>query len=110
MAMLMQNFLLQAVSPNFPTNYYLNTLFRWHVLGEREIADPGRPPYYSEEFFNIIKDTHFNTPLNVAWITLKQWYQILLERGVTHTTEAKDLPPILLTSRLEEKYPDMNIP
>ena len=110
MAMLIQNFLLQAVSPNFPTNFYLNSLFRWHVLEERHIADPGRPPYYSEEFFKIIKDTHFNSPLNVAWITLKQWYQILIERGVTHTTEAQDSPPILLPSHLEEKYPDINFP
>ena len=53
------------------TNYYLNSLYRWHVLGVRDIPDPGRPPYYSESFFNTIKDVHENIPLNVIWITLK---------------------------------------
>ena len=45
MAILIHNFLLQAVCPMFPTNYYLNTLFRWHVLDDRTVAEPGRPPY-----------------------------------------------------------------
>ena len=73
-AMLIHTFLAQAISPLFTTNFYLNSLYRWHVL--EEIPDPGRPPYYSEAFFSTIKDVKKNTPLNVTWITLKQWYQL----------------------------------
>ena len=105
-AMLIHTFLSQAISPLFRTNYYLNTLYRWHVLGHKEIPDPGRPPYYSEEFFTIIKDIHENTPLNVTWVSLKQWYQILLERGLTHTSEDLDSPSQLIKSKLEESNPN----
>ena len=90
----------------FPTNYYLNTLFRWHVLDERTFADPGRPPYYSLQFFSVIKDVHLNTPLNVAWVSMKEWYQIILERGVTHTSEDLESPPVIISSRLEESQPE----
>ena len=75
-------------------------------MENREIPDPGRPPYYSEAFFSIIKDVHKNTPLNVTWITLKQWYQILLEKGVTHTCDDQDSPPVLIKSNLEESRLD----
>ena len=105
-AMLIHTFLAQAISPLFTTNVYLNSLYRWHVLENREIPDPGRPPYYSEAFFSIIKDVHKNTPLNVTWITLKQWYQILLEKGVTHTCDDQDSPPVLIKSNLEESRLD----
>ena len=33
MATLIHTFLAQAVSPLFPTNYCLKSLYRWHVLG-----------------------------------------------------------------------------
>ena len=107
MATLIHTFMLQAVSPLFPTNIYMNSLYKWHVLGDRNISDPGRPPYYSATFFSTIKDVHENTPLNVVWITLKQWNQLLLERGVTHTSDDADSPPVLLTSRVEELYPSL---
>ena len=106
LAMLIHTFLLQAVCPSFPTNYYLNFLFRWHVLGEQLVEDPGRPPYYTQQFFSIIKDVHENTPLNLAWITVKQWYKILLEKGVTHNTDDQDSPPITISSKLEVLYPE----
>ena len=71
MAILIHTFLMQAVSLRFTTNFYLNTLYRWHVLEQREMPDPGWPHHYSVEFFLIIKGVHNNTPLNVAWITVK---------------------------------------
>ena len=108
MAMLIHTFLMQAVSPRFTTNFYLNTLYRWHVLEQREMPDPGRPPHYSVEFFAIIKDVHNNTPLNVAWITVKQWYQILLERGITHTSDDPNSAPTLINSHQEESNPDID--
>ena len=75
-------------------------------MQQREIPDPGRPPYFSDEFLATIKDVHENTPLNFTWITLKQWYQLLLERGLTHTSDDNDSPPVLIKSRLEESRPE----
>ena len=82
MATLINTFLAQDVSPLFPTNHYLNSLYKWHVLGQRDIPDPGCPPYYIVAFFSVIKDVHFSTPLNIIWITLKQWNQLLLEHEI----------------------------
>ena len=69
-AMLIHTFLAQAISPRFPTNHYLNSLYRWHVLDDKTLPDPGRPPHYSPKFFAIIKDVHSNTALNVTWISV----------------------------------------
>ena len=73
----------------FPTNQYHNCLYRWHVLEQRDIPDPGRPPtpYYSSTFFSLIKDVKENTPLNVARVTVNDWYRLLLEKRVTHTSD-----------------------
>ena len=54
LALLIHTFLAQAVSPRFPTNHYLHALYSWHVLQERDIPDPGRPPYYSDTFFSTM--------------------------------------------------------
>ena len=71
---------------------------------DRSLPDPGRPPYYSSNFFNLIKHVKENTPLNVAWVTVKQWYELLLEMGVTHTSEDEEAPPVLIPSKLEERH------
>ena len=83
----------------------VNSLYRWHVLEDRTLPDPGRPPYFTAGFFNTIQDIHLNTPLNVAWISVKQWYQLLLERGATHTSEDQDSPPLIIPSKFEESNP-----
>ena len=61
MAMLLHTFLSQAISPLFKSNMYYTTLYRWHVLEERHLPNPGRPPFYSSTFFSIIKDVKDNT-------------------------------------------------
>ena len=109
MAMLIHTFLAQAISPRFANNQYHTYLYKWHVLEERDFPYPGRPPFYSTTFFNLIKDVKENTPLNVAWVSVKQWYQLLLERGVTHSSDNPDAPPVLLKSRLEDRYPDLDL-
>ena len=103
MAMLVHTFLSQAICPKFMTNHYYTALYQWHVLDRRDMADPGRPPYYSADFFSTIRDVHQNTPLNLAWVTLRQWYQILIERGITHTSNDLDSPPQLILNRSEER-------
>ena len=108
LAMLIHTFMAQATSPRFQRNYYHNTLYRWHVLEDRDIPDPGRPPYYSAAFFSTIRDVHCNTPLNVTWISVKQWYQLLVERGVTHTSDDPESPPTLISARVEESFPQVN--
>ena len=110
MAMLIHTFLQQAISPRFSHNQYHEYLLRWHVLEQRDFPCPGMPPYYSTTFFAIIKDVKENTPLNIAWVTVKQWYTLLMERGITHTSDDHDAPPVLIPTRLEESHPTMDFP
>ena len=44
----------------------------------------------------------------MAWITVKQWYQILLERGITHTSDDPNSAPTIINSHLEESNPDID--
>ena len=109
MAVLLHTFLSQAVSPFFPTNMYYNTLYRWHVLEERDLPNPGCPPYYFATFFSIIKDVKNNTPLNVSHISVKQWYRLLIEKGVTHNSDDPLAPPALIPSKVELEHPNMDV-
>ena len=106
MAMLIHTFLAQAISPRFATNQYLHSLYRWHVLEHRDLPNPGRPVI----FFAIIKDVKDNTPLNEMWVTVKQWYQLLMEKGITHTSDNPDSPPIVILSKIEERHPTVDFP
>ena len=100
--MLVHTFLAQTVSPRFPSNPYYHTLYRWYVLDQHDFPEPARPPYYSLDFFSLIKNVHKNTPLNVAWVSVKEWYQLIMEQGVIQTSEDEDSPPILIASKFEE--------
>ena len=51
MAELIKSFLDTSINPLFRKNVYHQALFSWHVEDKRSIPDPGRPPYYSPEFF-----------------------------------------------------------
>ena len=109
-AMLIHTFIAQAVSPQFSTNYYYNSLYRWFILDQHDIPEPIRPPYYSENFFSFLKHIKNTTPLNIVHLSVKQWYQILLEQGVTHTSDNVDAPPMLIKTKLEEGFPILDCP
>ena len=93
----------------FSTKMYYNTFYWWHVLEERDLPNPGCPPYYSATFFSIIKDVKNNTPLNVSHISVKQWYRLLIEKGVTHNSDDPLAPPALIPSKVELEHPNMDV-
>ena len=50
-----------------------------------------------------------NTPLNVTWITVKQWYTLMLEKGVTHTCDDPSAPAVMIASKVEETNPEVDM-
>ena len=82
-ACLIKSFMETAANPNFQENIYHAALFKYHVLEDRSLPDPGMPPYYPATFFNTIQTVSQSTPLNIMHISLKQWYRVLLEEKVT---------------------------
>ena len=72
-----------AAHPKFRHSLLHSNLFRYHVLGEISLPDPGFLPYYPSTFFQTIKQVHENSPLNVRTMTTSQWVQVLTEDGLT---------------------------
>ena len=58
---------------------YHSNLYKFHVLNDDSIPDPGFPSFYPREFFAKIIEVHMESPLNVATMTQKHWYTLLLE-------------------------------
>ena len=58
-------------------------MFRFHILEDYSVPDPGFLPYYTAEFFQTIKQVHLNTPLNILSMSTGQWARLLTEDGLT---------------------------
>ena len=72
------------------------------------VPDVSVPPYYSVEFFSIIRDVKENTPLNPVRMTVREWYRYLLEKYVTMETvddEGRMLPKLC---KVEEREPQQD--
>ena len=50
-AILVKTFLETAVNPKFRHSLLHSTLFRYHVMGDSTVPDPGFLPYYQQSFF-----------------------------------------------------------
>ena len=82
-AILIRTFLETAAIPVFRHSLLHSLLFRFHVLGDTTIPDPGYPPYYPASFFDMIRYVHLETPLNILTMTTGQWARLLTEDGLT---------------------------
>ena len=65
MAELIKSFIDTAVNTKYKNNIYHCALYNWHVEDIRTIPNPGRHPYYSEEFFTAIRTVKLEGLLNV---------------------------------------------
>ena len=104
LAGLIRSFLETACMPQFRQSLYHQLLFRYHVLEDRSIADPGLPPFYNQQFFQVIYQVHHHSSLSVSQMTEKQWYRYLVEDKVTmmETEQGRQMIPC----RVEVKNPD----
>jgi hypothetical protein len=82
MAGLIRSFLETAVNPKFRHSLYHEILFRYHVLEDHSLVNPGIPPFYSASFFETIKNVHKNTPESLPTMTEGQWYKLLMDENV----------------------------
>ena len=100
-ALLIRSFLETAVNPNFIHNLFHEVLFRYHVLGEDSLPDPGFTPYYDKAFFTTLQHYHDNSPLNIALMSTKQWYTALLEDQVLLSLDEDHATSTLIQARVE---------
>ena len=104
MAGLIRTFLETACIPKFQPSMYHSLLFRYHVLDDYSFPNPGYPPFYSAEFFSIIRKVHRDSPLNVKHLSEKQWYRLLVEENVT-MENLSGMTWDFIPSRMELKSP-----
>ena len=102
-----KSFLDTAINPTFKRNLYHQALYDWHVVGVRAIPNPGRPPYYSEDFFSAIRSVRDEGLLNPATLRLGQWYRVLLENVVTMEVDTDGFR-FEKRCRIESKYPEVD--
>ena len=88
MAELIKSFLDTAINPTFRHSLYHRALYDWHIEDIRSIPNPGRPAYYSEEFFAAIRAVKNEGLFNIASLPTGLWYKELLKNYVT--TEVDD--------------------
>ena len=86
LAVLIRTFLETAAIPKFRHSLLHSTMFRYHVLQDCSVPDPGFLPYYPAAFFQKIKQVHLDTPLNVLSMSTSQWVRLLTEEGLTMET------------------------
>ena len=53
LAHLISTFILTAANKSYQQSLYSSRLYRFHVERDSRLPDPGFPPYYSPDFFNI---------------------------------------------------------
>ena len=110
MALLILSFLETASNPKFRHSLLHEVLFRYHVLGEDSLPNPGFLPYYDEAFFSTIRKYKETCPLNISVMTTKQWYRALLEDRVMMKPGVDGSPPALLPTRVEVLMPQQDWP
>ena len=86
MAGLIKTFLETAGNDKFRSSLYHTILYKFHVLGDSSLPNPGIPPFYSKNFFEKIRQVHQESPLNIFHMSEKEWYRLLLEDSCTMET------------------------
>ena len=108
-AVLIKTFLETAAIPKFRHSLLHSLMFRYHVLGDSSVPDPGYLPYYPAAFFQIIKYVHLETPLNVLSMSISQWARYLTEDGLTMESHGNSQQYIPCKSELSSPTSDWEL-
>ena len=103
-ALMTHTFLQTACNPLYIRNMYHEALFRFHVLRDDSLEDPGFTPYFNENFFKILRSYHENNIGDLHDITIRRWYSLLLDAECLKSGE--DLIPL----KCEIRFPNIKWP
>jgi hypothetical protein len=65
LAALTKTFLETIGNTKFRNSLFHSNLFRFHILQDSSLPNPGFPPFYTQEFFQKIHQVHNENPLNI---------------------------------------------
>ena len=102
-AHLISTFIQTASGTRFRISVFHSWLYRFHVEADISLPNQGFTPYYDQKFFNVIKFVKDKTPLNPVFMSVRQWYLLLLETNVTKREVDQEGRMELIPCRVEEK-------
>ena len=105
---LISTFLQTAANPGYQQSLYHSLLYRRYCLKDDTVPELMIPPYYSGDFFNIIKEVVENSPLNPVYMSVKQWYSYILEIRVTMEKVDDEGRMKARLCKVEENDPNIN--
>ena len=110
LAMLLRTFCELAAHPQFTHSVYLAALYSTEVLGEWCGALVPPSPYYTRDFFSILRHYHQQGSFCVATMTIKQWTCVLTRDYLTHSPATLTSLATLLPVRCEVLQPQVDWP
>lgn len=108
-ALLSKSFMETAACTKYRKSLYHVAIYKYYILEERDMLDPGLPPYYNQQFINDIKAA-IDLGLLVENMTAKDWYIFMLDRYVLKKSVEQDDGSFELESKLcraETARPDL---
>ena len=87
LACLIRNFLEIAANPCYINSQYETSFYDYYVLDIPNQHPPVKPPFYTDEFFQVIKNAK-HSGLNIINMSIKQWYRFLLKQEFSDMVDA----------------------
>ena len=106
-AELIRSFLETALIKNFQLNSFHVAQFRWNVLFQHDIPNPGNCPYLTGDMFTLIREVKEEGLLNLSTMKSGIWYRVLVENKVTMQSEP-DGRRAMKPCRIEIKNPTVD--
>ena len=75
--------------------------FHSRYLNDTSFPDGGFPPFYPKELFSKKREIHLMSPIKVAAMSQKQWYNLLLEDYCNKASHVTDLETSWRLARLK---------
>ena len=107
-AILTKTFVDQAHPRSPCDNLMLKSLYRSYITGDLDKSTIKRPSYYPETMFALIKSAHETNQGDILNLPTKLWQNMILEKGVTHTTDEVHGEPTLIPTPQEEQMQDVD--
>ena len=89
-------------------NLMLKSLYRSYITGDLDKSTIKRPSYYPETMFALIKSAHETNQGDILNLPTKLWQNMILEKGVTHTTDEVHGEPTIIPTPQEEQMQDVD--
>ena len=93
-----------AANEKFRSSLLHSWMYRYYVEGDNSLPEPGFTPYYDRSFFDLINRVKAHTSLSVAKMSVRQWYECILELNVIKVVFDDGRSPELIPCRMETKH------